>query len=174
VEENLNGDLKNTRLIHNKSTSDAMSLEKIYEEAKIDFDDIEQRIPRFWNDLSTCDVAAILRIVSDQFFAVHNLLEKNKDFDRHKLLSQEQMLNIMGLFQELVDNFFPMAHTQERFGRLKIINGEDGNRLHSFQEHSIDRLSEHMRMMSALLNEMQREFNDLKQSHEEFRTVLNP
>ena len=158
-----------------------MSLEKIYEEAKNDLDDIERRCPNFWNNLTASDVSVILKIVSQQFFATHNLLKKSDDFDREKLLSQEQMSNVMGLFQELVDNFFPMAHTQEPLGRLKIINGEEGNRLDSFQERSIDGLSARMRTLSEiinetsnLLNDTQAEINNLKRFQEQMHKVLNP
>jgi hypothetical protein len=151
-----------------------MSLEKICNSTKSRLDEIEERFPTFWNNLNADDVVVILRIVSEQFSAVHDLVRENEDIDQKKILSQEQMQKIMGLFQELSDNFFPMAHTQEPLGRLKIINGEEGNRLHSFQEHSIGNLSEQIRIMSLLLKEMQREFNDLKESREQMRTVLNP
>jgi hypothetical protein len=151
-----------------------MSFERIYEVAKKDLDNIEQRFPTFRNNLNADGVVIILRIVSEQFSAVHDHIRENEGIDQEKLFSQEQMQNIMGLFQELTDNFFPMAHTQERLGRLKIINGEEGNRLHSFQEHSIGNLSEQIRIMSLLLKEMQSEFNDLKESREQMRTVLNP
>jgi hypothetical protein len=88
------------------------------------------------------------------------------------------MSNVMGLFQELVDNFFPMAHTQEPLGALKIINGEEANRLDSFQERSIDGLSARMRTLSEiinetsnLLNDTQAEINNLKRFQEQMHQV---
>jgi hypothetical protein len=119
--------------------------------------------------------------VSEQFAAVHDLVRKNEGIDQEKLFSQEQMQNIMGLFQELTDNFFPMAHTQEPLGLLKIINGEEANRLDSFQERSIDGLSARMRTLSEiinetsnLLNDTQAEINNLKRFQEQMHQVLNP
>jgi len=151
-----------------------MSIQKIVSSVKIQVDELEARFPRFWTDLSVNDVSAVLRIVSETFYSLHRLARESDGADESKFLTQEQLQRILGLFGELENNFFPMAHTQERLGRLKIINGEEGNRLHSFQEHSICKLSEQIRIMSLLLKEMQREFNDLKESREQMRTVLNP
>ena len=151
-----------------------MSIQEIVSTAKAQLDEIEARSPRFWTDLGVDEVSVVLQIVGESFRSINQLARESDGADESKLLTNEQIQNILGLLGWLEDTFFPMAHTQERLGHLKIINGEDGNRLHSFQEHSFNNLSEQIRIMSLLLKEMKREFNDLKESHEQMRTVLNP
>lgn len=129
-----------------------MSLEQICNSTKCRLDDIEGRIPNFWKNLNVYDVAVILRIVSEQFAAVHDLAKNNKDFDQHKMLSQEQMQNIMDLFQELTDNFFPMAHTSDRLGNLRIINYLHFRDLWAMQRESIYNLTNSNEMMERVLN----------------------
>ena len=129
-----------------------MSLEKIYEATKTELDDIEQRAPRFWIDLSASEAAFILRIVSEQFYAVHKLLKESGELDEKKLLSQEQMQNIMGLFQELVDNFFPMAHTSDPLGNLRIINYEHLHEILLIQQQNIRELVKYDEYMKRVLN----------------------
>jgi hypothetical protein len=129
-----------------------MSLEKIYEATKTELDDIEQRAPRFWIDLSASEAAFILRIVSEQFYAVHKLLKESGGLDEKKLLSQEQMQNIMGLFQELVDNFFPMAHTSDPLGNLRIINYTQLREILLIQKQSIHQLVKYDECMEQVLN----------------------
>jgi hypothetical protein len=132
--------------------SDAMSLEQICNSTKCRLDDIEGRVPNFWNNLNVYDVAVILRIVSEQFAAVYDLAKDNEDFDQRKIISQEQMQNIMGLFQELTDNFFPMAHTSDRLGNLRIINLSHLSELWAMQREGIYTLTRSNEMMERVLN----------------------
>ena len=179
-----------------------MSLEKIYEVAKKDLDNIEQRFPTFWNNLNADDVVVILRIVSEQFAAVHDLVRENEGIDQEKLFSQEQMQNIIGLFQELTNNFFPMAHTTEPVFGLRILNDRELNKLWRFQKNDIEVFDQKLksvqfaadqlntrfiemnnadesminflRSLRFVLEEMNGQFRDVKRSNELMWRHLNP
>jgi hypothetical protein len=158
-----------------------MSIQEIVSTAKAQLDEIEARSPRFWTDLGVDEVSVVLRIVGESFRSINQLARESDGADESKLLTQEQLRNVLGLLNDLGDNFFPMAHTQEPLGALKIINGEEANRLDSFQERSIDGLSARMRTLSEiinetsnLLNDTQAEINNLKRFQEQMHQVLNP
>jgi hypothetical protein len=158
-----------------------MSVQEIAVNAKNRLDEFEARSPRFWTNLGVGEVSAVLRIVGEAFRLLDQLARESDGADESTLLTQEQLRNILGLLNDLGDNFFPMAHTQEPLGALKIINGEEANRLDSFQERSIDGLSARMRTLSEiinetlhLLNDTQAEINNLKRFQEQMHQVLNP
>ena len=117
-----------------------MSVQKIAATAKDRLDEIEARWPTFWSDLSVNEVSAVLRIVSDAFESLNQLARESADAEESKLLTPKQMGHILGLFGELQDNFFPMAHTQAPLSDLKIINGPESQQLLSIQKYGMERL----------------------------------
>lgn len=149
-----------------------MSLEKIYEVAKKDLDNIEQRFPTFWNNLNADDVVLILRIVSEQFAAVHDLVRKNEGIDQEKLFSQEQMQNVMGLFQELMNNFFPMAHTTEPVFGLRILNDRELNQLWRFQKNDIEHFYQSLESVQVAVDQLNTRFMEINNSDESMINLL--
>ena len=149
-----------------------MSLEKIYEVAKKDLDNIEQRFPTFWNNLNADDVVLILRIVSEQFSAVHDLVRENEGIDQEKLFSQEQMQNVMGLFQELTNNFFPMAHTTEPVLGLRILNDRELNQLWRFQKNDIERFDQTLESVQSAVDQLNTRFMEMNNADESMINLL--
>jgi hypothetical protein len=151
-----------------------MSVQKIASEAKLRIDEIEARYPRFWTDLGVNDVVVILRIVSEAFNSINQLARECTDVDESRLLTHEQLNNIMGLFSELQDNFFPMAHTDAPLGALKIINAVRSRELWSLQEEISLRLFQRVDYISSLYDQARAESQDLRHINEEMNRVLNP
>jgi hypothetical protein len=151
-----------------------MSIEKIASSAKNQLDELEARSENFWSGQGVNEVSAILKIVSRAFHSLNHLARESSSADLSSLLSDEQLNNILGLFNELEDNFFPMAHTSAPLGSLKIIDAQKGNKLLSYQQEDIHMLENFLRMLSDSLNQMEKVSTNLKKTNERLRDVLNP
>ena len=126
-----------------------MSLQKICEAAKSELDSIDEEYPRFWSNLSPNDVSVVLRIVSTYFYSAHKLALEDENIDNSKIPSQQQVKEIMGLFQELQDNFFPMAHSIKSLGKLRIVDSEEIRYVELENRALIERLTHGIRTMKT-------------------------
>ncbi len=151
-----------------------MTIENIAAKAKNDLDTLEMRSPRFWNDLDVNNVAAILRLVSDTFFSVNQLVSNASETDKSKILSDEQLKKIESLFDELICNFFPMAHTQDNLGNLKIINYREYTLLKRDQENAILQMRDCLDFIKELKYRADNINVQIVQNSERIDRILNP
>ena len=151
-----------------------MTIENIAAKAKNDLDTLEMRSPRFWNDLDVNNVAAILRLVSDTFFSVNQLVSNASETDKSKILSDEQLKKIESLFDELICNFFPMAHTQDNLGNLKIINYREYTLVKHEQENAILQMRDCLDFIKELKYRADNINDQIVQNSERIDQILNP
>jgi len=149
-----------------------MNLEKICNSTKSRLDEIEERFPNFWNNLNADYVVVILRIVSEQFAAVHDLVRENEDIDQKKLLSQEQIQNIMSLFQELTNNFFSMARTTEPVLGLRILNDRELNQLWCLQKNDIEVFDQKLEFVQFAADQLNTRFMEMNNEDESMINLL--
>lgn len=123
--------------------------------------------------LLKCGVALIKYIVY-----TNNQIEQ----DSEAFLSKSEIEKIDGLFRELGDNFFPMAHTTEPLRYLKIVNNREYvdviNHVESFLRATIEHCHENL-TTSVATNEHNKKINNLLLNEldlirEKLRVVLNP
>ena len=144
-----------------------MSLQKICEAAKSELDSIDEEYPSFWSNLAANDVSAVLRIVSTYFYSVHKLALEDENIDNSKIPSQQQVKEIMGLFQELQDNFFPMAHSIKSLGKLRIVDSEEIRYVELGNRALIERLTHGVSTIKS-------EINSLESNNELLARLFNP
>ncbi len=151
-----------------------MTIQNIAAAAKNYLDELEERSPRFWSDLGVDEVAAILRLISNVFFSMNQLASEAGNIDRSRILSDVQLEKIMSLLSELTDNFFPMAHTQDSLGNLRIVNYREFvliKRMHDDHMHQMHDCLNHIKDLSNHANNLHYQ---LTQNSERIDQILNP
>jgi hypothetical protein len=118
-----------------------MSIQQIAASAKSSIDVLEERVPNFWSNLGVNEVSTILRIVSFAFLSMDRLA-REKQSNEAQLMSDEQLKKIIELMDDLADNFFPMAHTQEPYQNLRIVSFSRFQLIIERNAHDIDELQE--------------------------------
>jgi hypothetical protein len=151
-----------------------MTIHNIAVAAKNHLDELEERSPRFWNDLGVDEVAAILRLISNAFFSMNQLASEASDIDKSKILSGVQLEKIMCLLSELTDNFFPMAHTQDHLGNLKIINYREFDIIQRMHQDDMNQMRDCLRHIKDLNDRAINLVNQIDENHERIIQNLNP
>lgn len=107
---------------------------------------------------------------------------KQLESDSEAFLSKSDIEKISGLFKELGDNFFPMAHTTAPLSSLKIVNayeyGNLNNRVEDFllniaSNYAIN-LDESIEMNKRHIEFKHQQLDEIFKLREEIRNVLNP
>ena len=151
-----------------------MTIQNIAAAAKNYLDELEERSPRFWDDIGTDQVAAILRLISNVFFSMNQLAKETHDIDKSKMLNDVQLEKIMGILSELTDNFFPMAHTQDKLGNLRIINYRESVSVMNEREQATHEMLDYLRHIKYLNDQVNNLVDQLNKNSERMNQILNP
>ena len=124
--------------------------------------------------MSPYEIANLLIVCKDALLKYIEFSNQQLGQESQGYFGKDDSKKIDSLFRELGDNFFPMAHTNQRLGQLKIIDSERGEKLiNSFNE-----LGNQMFMVARGLAEIQNVSQDLRakmhQISDEFNDVTNP
>jgi methyl-accepting chemotaxis protein len=87
---------------------------------------------------------------------------------------KDESKKINSLFRELGDNFFPMAHTNQRLGQLKIIDSDRGERLRDSFNELRNQMFFVARGIAEINNVSQELSTRIQQISDEFNDVTNP
>jgi hypothetical protein len=72
-------------------------------------------------------ISSIIRVVAQTFEDLHTRSDNSSNAAELLMLSERQMRDIMGVLYELIQNFFPMAHTNAPLQELRILNEKELN-----------------------------------------------
>ena len=124
--------------------------------------------------MSPYEIANFLIICKDALLKYIELSNQQIGQESQGYFGKDESKKIESLFRELGDNFFPMAHTNQRLGQLKIIDSERSEKL----RNSFNELGNQMFMVARGLAEIQNISQDLRakmqQISDEFKDVTNP
>jgi hypothetical protein len=128
------------------------------------------------------DTANFLLLCGEMLLKYVEYSNKQLEPDSQAFLSKSDISKIDGLFRELGNNFFPMAHTDEPLRNLRIVNTQQFENLNDRIENVImhfTQTSEDILRTTININERNiavslEMLNDLQNLREQIRDVLNP
>jgi hypothetical protein len=128
------------------------------------------------------DTANVLLLCGEILLKYVEYSNKQLEPDSQAFLSKSDISKIDGLFRELGNNFFPMAHTDEPLRNLRIVNTQQFENLNDRIENVImhfTQTSEDILRTTININERNiavslEMLNDLQNLREQIRDVLNP
>jgi hypothetical protein len=150
-----------------------MSIQEIAASTKSWIDDLEERVPNFWSNLGVNEVSAILRIVSFTFLSMDKLAREGHP-NEAQLISEDQLQKIIELMDDLSDNFFPMAHTQEPYQNLRIVSFRKFQLILERHAHDVGMLQELLQQIDHLKGTVVRKIEDIEDNAERLHEVFNP
>jgi hypothetical protein len=150
-----------------------MSIQQIAASAKSSIDDLEERVPNFWSNLGVNEVSAILRIVSFAFLSMDRLA-REKQSKEAQLMSDEQLKKIIELMDDLADNFFPMAQTQEPYQNLRIVSFTRFQSVIEKSSYDVDTLQELLQQIEHLQSNVNSRLEEIESNAQRLREVFNP
>ena len=141
-----------------------------------------QRFSRETLSMGPYDTANFLLLCGEILLKYVEYSNKQLEPDSQAFLSKSDITKIDGLFRELGDNFFPMAHTDAPIRNLKIVNALQYENLNERVQNvfmNLTQVSETILATNidinqrniALSHEM---LDDLQNLRTEIRDVLNP
>ena len=141
-----------------------------------------QRFSRETLSMGPYDTANFLLLCGKILLKYVEYSNKQLEPDSQAFLSKSDITKIDGLFRELGDNFFPMAHTDAPIRNLKIVNALQYENLNERVQNvfmNLTQVSETILATNidinqrniALSHEM---LDDLQNLRTEIRDVLNP
>jgi hypothetical protein len=141
-----------------------------------------QRFSRETLTMSPYDTANFLLLCGKILLRYVEYSNKQIEPDSQSFLSESDITKIDGLFRELGDNFFPMAHTEEPLRNLRIVNAMQYENLNYRIENfmiNLTQTSEDILRTNIGINERNNEFStevlaELENLRAEIRDVLNP
>jgi hypothetical protein len=150
-----------------------MTVQEIASVAKHHIDDLEGRAPNFWSSLGVDEISAILRVVTHVFSSMHSLARQGHSDSSH-LLTDEQLKKIIELMDDLADNFFPMAHTQEPYQNLRIVSFTRFQSVIEKNSYDIDVLQELMQQIERLQSNVDSRLEEIENNAQRLHEVFNP
>jgi len=141
-----------------------------------------QRFDRETLSMGPYDTANFLLLCGEILLKYVEYSNKQIEPDSQAFLSKSDISKIDGLFRELGNNFFPMAHTDAPLRNLRIVNVQQfenlNNRIENFFMNSIQ-ASEDIFRTNISINERNiavshAMLDDLQNLREQIRDVLNP
>jgi hypothetical protein len=105
--------------------------------------------------MTPSDVACFLGIFREISNPLFKTLSDNSSLAPHRL-SDEEIRTIDGVFAELADNFFPMAHSNKPLGALQIVERESIARTIDFSNQLENVLSQTKRRSEEVRRDLER------------------
>ncbi len=150
-----------------------MTVQEIASAAKHHIDDLEGRAPNFWSNLGVDEISAILRVVTHVFSSMHSLARQGQPDSSH-LLTDEQMQKVVALMDDLADNFFPMAHTQEPYQNLRIVSYQRFRFICRQNSDDVKVLRELLKHFDQVRSHMNLQLEQIEINTGRLREVVNP
>ena len=123
----------------------------------LELNEFLKRDTNFALDLNPYQIASLLNIVGPILIEHIEQSQLDANYPMQDKISAENLNRLDGLFRELGDNFFPMAHTTLPLRSLRIAQSDSLRSIEELSKYTLrstEQLSELLEHLSSRLREM--------------------